>query len=143
MQRSVSASFLRRATLAAGVLALGIATFAPSQALASVDKKATIDTHKSWDGTTTVQSFGCPNTTTYGETVTVPAGKSKLVKFDFYMNDFGATGSMVVRGEVYAWNGTSATGSAVAETKAEDPLLRRLGFPQGDVQDQGCQPHRR
>jgi hypothetical protein len=40
-----------------------------------------------------------------------------LTKFKFYMTgQAGAGQSMVVRGEVYKWNGTMATGSAVAET---------------------------
>jgi hypothetical protein len=79
--------------------------------------KAVINTYKVWDGGSAVTPFGCPDTSTYGQTITIPAKMKKLTKFSFYMTGQAAAGqSMVVRGEVYAWNGTMATGSAVAES---------------------------
>jgi hypothetical protein len=136
---SVSPSLIRRAAVAVGVVALGVATFAPTGAFAHIDKKhATINTYKVWDGSTTIQAFGCPDTTTYGQVITVPAGKTTLNKYTFYMNDFGATGSMVVRGEVYAWNGTMATGSSLSETAARtldysDALFHKETFKAGGI----------
>ncbi len=118
MRIPVSSSLLRRTAVAVGVVVIGLATVAPSQALASAhpDKKSSINTYSAWDGSSNVQSFGCPNTTTYGQVVTAPAKVKSLKKYSFYLNDFAIPGSMVVRGEVYAWNGTTATGSALSET---------------------------
>jgi hypothetical protein len=118
VHRSVlSSSFLRRSAVAVAAAGLGVIAFAPAQA--SVNPNAahgTINTVKGWDHSSTIGSFGCPNTTTYGEVITIPSGKTKLNKFIFYVTDGGATGSMVVRGEVYAWDGSEATGSAVYES---------------------------
>jgi hypothetical protein len=81
----------------------------------------TIDTYKSWDGSEYVYPFGCPDTTTYGQVVTVPKKKSILNKFTFWWANAGdSTGSMTVRGEVYAWDGTKATGSALWESKTRN-----------------------
>jgi hypothetical protein len=78
---------------------------------------AAISTYKSWDGAQYVYPFGCPDTTTYGQVITAP-NKHTLNKFAFsWANSDGSTGSMVVRGEVYAWDGTKATGSALWESK--------------------------
>ena len=74
-----------------------------------------IGTYKSWDGSQQVGSFGCPNTTTYGQVITVRK-RTMLNKFTFsWVN--GSSGSMVVRGEVYAWDGSKATGSALWESR--------------------------
>jgi len=75
-----------------------------------------LSTYKSWDGSSYVQPFGCPDTTTYGQVVTIPNGQTHLDKFHFSWINLG-TGSMVVRGEVYAWDGTKATGSALYQSK--------------------------
>jgi len=110
-----SSSFLRRGAVLAGVVALGIAALT-APAGATIDgKKTVIDTFPQWDGSTYVFEFGCPNTTTYGQVVTAPAHRKHIKNFTFTWHDF-TTGSMVVRGEVYAWNGSMATGSAVAES---------------------------
>ena len=90
--RSIRAfpSFIRRAALVAGVVALGLATVAPTQAFAQrhPDKKnPTINTYGAWDGSSNVVQFGCPNTTTYGQVITVPAGKSSLDKYKFWLSD--------------------------------------------------------
>jgi hypothetical protein len=59
--------------------------------------------------------FGCGGeVTTVGQVLTVPAGMHTLKKFTFSWD--GGGGSMVVRGEVYAWNGTMATGPALGES---------------------------
>jgi hypothetical protein len=117
-----SPSLLRRVAIAAGVAALGIALTSTTSASASLPTseskaKAVINTYKAWDGGSAVTPFGCPDTTTYGQTITIPSGKTKLTKFSFYMTGQASAGqSMVVRGELYKWNGTMATGSAVGES---------------------------
>jgi len=79
--------------------------------------RAVINTIKDWDGGSVVLPFGCPDSTTYGQVITIPAKKHTLTKFTFYMAGQAAAGqSMVARGEVYAWNGTGATGSPIAES---------------------------
>ena len=76
-----------------------------------------LDTYKRWDGSQNVGPFGCPDTTTYGEIITVPASKSLLNKFIFsWQNYNSSTGSMVVRAEVYAWDGKEATGNSLYES---------------------------
>jgi hypothetical protein len=93
--------------------ALGVA-----QASATVlDKKPTINTYKNWDGSERVASFGCPNTTTYGQVITIPATYTHLNKFTFSWTNLGGSGSMKVRADVYAWDGSKATGSALFETR--------------------------
>ena len=78
---------------------------------------AAISTYKSWDGAQFVYEFGCPNTTTYGQVITIPRTKTHLNKFVFsWANVPGSSGSMVVRGEVYAWDGSKATGSSLYES---------------------------
>ena len=118
-----SSGCLRRASVAAVLTAVGMATLAATPAAAStidgIQHEATIDTHKGWDGASSVIPFGCPDTTAYGETITVPEGLQEINKFTFYMSDGGVEGSMRVRGEIYAWDGAKATGSAVGQTKAQ------------------------
>jgi hypothetical protein len=93
-----------------------------------------ISTYKSWDGSQAVGSFGCPNTTTYGQVITVKK-KTMLNKFTFsWIN--GTTGSMVVRGEVYAWDGSKATGSALWESSPktisfQDSAFHSVSFKPG------------
>lgn len=91
-----------------------------------------ITTYKSWDGSMSVIPFGCPNTSTYGQVITIPNGRTHLGKFHFSWVNLG-TGSMKVRGEVYAWDGTKATGSALYESAPKnisfsDGLFHRVTF---------------
>ena len=74
------------------------------------------DTYKLWNGTQFVADFGCPNTTTYGEVINVPANKHILANFTFSLQNYTDDSSMVARAEVYAWNGTEATGSGLYES---------------------------
>jgi len=104
-----------------GIAVVAVATFAPSLASASppgsdlAKRHATINTFKDYDQA--VGSLGCPNSTTYGETITIPARKHTLTKFSYYMSGHAQAGqSEVVRGELYAWDGTKATGPAIFET---------------------------
>jgi len=118
---SLSSSVLKSAVAAAGVSVVALAMLMPAPASAGgagsdlAKRRATINTFPDYDQA--VGSLGCPNSTTYGETITIPAAKKRLVMFKFYMNGQAAAGqSMVVRGELYAWDGTKATGSAIFET---------------------------
>jgi hypothetical protein len=76
-----------------------------------------INTFGSWNGANAISPFGCPHSTTYGQVITVN-GKTTLSKFSFswiYQGENG--GSMVMRGEVYKWNGSRAKGNALWESK--------------------------
>jgi hypothetical protein len=89
--------------VATGAAVVGVTVFAGS---------ATISTFGSWDGSNTISSFGKPDTATYGQTVVVPAGVAALSSFTF---DVALPTNLVFRGEVYAWNGSRATGPALWE----------------------------
>jgi hypothetical protein len=106
---------LVRAFVTAAAASIAFLAVGTGPASASTNK-ATINTYKNWDGSQSVVPFGCPNTTTYGQTITVPAGKTLLNKFTFAWTNLDS-GSMVVRGEVYAWDGTKATGPSLYEKK--------------------------
>jgi hypothetical protein len=117
----------RRTSLFVTASAVAFAFAANNPALASA-----ISTYGSWDGSTSVVPFGCPNTTTYGQVITIPKGITHLGKFHFSWVNLNS-GSMVVRGEVYAWDGTKATGSALYESKRKtisfnDGLFHKVGF---------------
>ncbi len=71
-------------------------------------------TYKQWNGSGIIEPFGCPNTTTYGQVITIPANKHFLNNFVFSWLNLDS-GSFVARGEVYAWDGQKATGSALWE----------------------------
>ncbi|MEO8653376.1 MAG: IPTL-CTERM sorting domain-containing protein [Ramlibacter sp.] len=75
-----------------------------------------VDTNPSWDGSSGISPFGNPNTATYGQIVTVPAGESSLTGFSFQINDGGT--AFPLRGEVYAWDSVNsrATGAALYES---------------------------
>ena len=75
-----------------------------------------INTNPAWNGTQYISSFGVPNTATYGQIVTVPAGETALTSFSFWINDQGTV--ITFRGEVYAWDAVNsrATGSALYES---------------------------
>ena len=110
----------RRASLAAACTAAFALT-----ALGSSPASA-ITTYPAWDGSEEVSSFGCPNTTTYGQVITVK-NKDILSKFAFSWKYAGESGgSMVVRGEVYQWDGSKATGSALWESEP-----RKVSFTDG------------
>ena len=74
---------------------------------------ATIDTVALWDGSAYVGTFGIPDTQTYGETVTVPLGLPTLQSFSFEME---LPTTLAFRGEVYAWDGTQASGPNLFES---------------------------
>ena len=71
-----------------------------------------IDTTPSWDGTNNICCFAYPDSATYGQTITAPAAGATLQSFTFYMN---LPASCTFQGEVYAWDGAKASGSALWE----------------------------
>jgi len=73
-----------------------------------------IDTIASWNGTSFISSFGVPNTATYGQVITVAAGSTPLNNFSFEIGN--CNNPVNFRGEVYAWNGTQATGPSLFES---------------------------
>lgn len=74
-----------------------------------------IDTTSSWNFARTIGPFGYPNSTTYGQTITVPATTTHLNSFSLYMS---LSSTLLVRGEVYAWDDTNqvVTGDALYES---------------------------
>ena len=111
---TLAAPSLRRVVAALGIASLALIA-APATAGAA-DEVATINTYSVWNGVDFVFPFGHPNTTTYGQTITVPAGLTKIQRFSFYLAENSGGGTQILRGEVYAWDGDSATGSAVWES---------------------------
>ena len=75
----------------------------------------TINTIPSWDGSTYISSFGRPDTSTYGQVITVPAGQTSLSSFSFELQEPSAA---IFRGEVYAWDAgnSRATGASLWES---------------------------
>jgi hypothetical protein len=64
-----------------------------------------------------VGPFGCQATATFGQVITVPQNKHYLDKFGFILANYSLSASMVVRGEVYGWDGEKATGAALYESR--------------------------
>jgi hypothetical protein len=91
------------------ILCLAVALLGSSQAWA-------FGTKKSWDGSQREPGFGCPNDTTFGQVITIPKNQHTLNRFTFWWVR-STHGSMVVRGEVYAWDGSKATGNSLYESK--------------------------
>jgi hypothetical protein len=109
-------SSVRRVAIMLGALSLVLivgAVQASASTAGAAKRRPTINTLKDWQGSTVIP-FGCPDTTTYGQTFTVPGHKTTMDKVTWVWS--GTGGSMVVRGELYAWDGTKATGSALFET---------------------------
>jgi len=81
--------------------------------IAPAFSQGTINTIPQWNGTDAVAPFGISNNTTFGQTITVAPGSGKLYSWTIELTCNAAT---TFRGEVYAWNGTMATGAALLET---------------------------
>ena len=83
----------------------------------SVMAQAPINTVPNWNGTDFLTSFGVPDTASYGEVITVAAGTGPLTSFGFEIG--WCTAAVTLRGEVYAWNGTQATGTNLFESNSQ------------------------
>jgi hypothetical protein len=80
----------------------------------SLMSQGPITTIPSWDGETFAQSFGVPDTATYGQTINVAPGSAVISSFGFERGNWNAT--VTFRGEIYAWDGTKATGPSLFES---------------------------
>ncbi|MFK4484796.1 IPT/TIG domain-containing protein [Curtobacterium sp. AB7] len=96
--------------IAAAVTAITLTVFGPTAAA----NAATVS--NPGPPTSSFSPFGPYFTSVYGQTVTAPARSTALNAFSFQIE---SSGPMVVRGEVYAWDGHKATGPALFES---DPL---------------------
>src|SRR4051812_2387096 len=91
-------------------------------AVLSSSSASAINTYKDWDGEAYIYGFGCTTkqgkyvSSTFGEVITIPKDKHTLDKFSFWWRHHSGHGSMVFRGEVYAWGGAHATGNALYES---------------------------
>lgn len=94
-----------RIQLRAALVAIGMCLASVSAASATTN---VVDTR---DDTvvTFISAFGVPNTTTYGQTIIAPAGAQTLTSFTFRLENLPFT--VFTRAEVYAWDGTKATGA--------------------------------
>ena len=63
-----------------------------------------------WNGTSFINSFGVPNTQTYGQSLTLPVA-TVVTGFSFEIGNCSAVSTF--RGHIYAWNGTQATGPSL------------------------------
>lgn len=96
--------------IAAALTAIALTVFGPAAAA----NAATVG--NPGPPTSSFSPFGPYFTSVYGQTVTAPARSTALNAFSFQID---SSGPMVVRGEVYAWDGRKATGPALFES---DPL---------------------
>ena len=86
---------------------------------------------------TSIFEFGGSGATpTYGQVITAPANNdTKLNSFTFFMN---ISGTVVVRGEVYAWDGQKATGpnlfESAPQTVSDTGGFKEVTFDTGGVQ---------
>jgi hypothetical protein len=127
---------MRFSTLSKAVAAVGIASVATMVGVTPASAAPTIDSYSVWNGTDFVWPFGQPDTATYGQTVTIPAGKTTPKKFAFWMAPNSGEGTLKIRGAIYAWDGDSASGSAVWESKKpknvtfspSDPTYQKVQF---------------
>jgi hypothetical protein len=127
---------MRFSTISKAVAAVGIASVATMIGVTPASAAPTIDTYSVWNGTDYVWPMGHPDTSTYGQTVTIPAGKTTPKKFAFWMAPNSGDGTIKMRGAIYAWDGDSATGTAVWESKKaknvefslSDPTYQRVQF---------------
>jgi hypothetical protein len=73
---------------------------------AAAHANTTIDTTPFWDGSSSIQPFGSPDTAVYGETFVAPGGN--LLDYTFYVS---TPTDLNVVGEVYAWSGNLLGGN--------------------------------
>ena len=96
-----------------------------------------IDTTPDWNGTTFISSFGSPNTATYGQTLTVPAGTTSLHNFSFRLSNSGGTTTQTIRCFVFVWD--SGTQRAVGTPLyLSDPFAYTFTAALGSYQTLNC-----
>jgi hypothetical protein len=120
---------MRRATLLIATMVLSL-LLATGVALADT----VIDTTPQHAGGA-VCCFMADTTNTYGQVITAPANDTQLDSFTFLMATFG---TVVFRGEVYAWDGEKATGPNLYEsaprTVSDSNGYEEVTFDTGGVQ---------
>jgi hypothetical protein len=89
--------------LVCGLALLGAATTTPAQ--------TTIDTTSAFTGNYVWDWGNVDSTPVYGQVFTAPVGAAKLDSFEFFVEASG--GSMYYQAYVFAWGGSSSTGSAL------------------------------
>ena len=89
----------------------------------SLMSQAPINTIPSWDGVLFGGHFGVPNTATIGQTITIGPGSAVVTSFGFEIGCNAGEieaghcyGPVNLRGEIYAWDGTKATGPSLFES---------------------------
>ena len=88
------------------VAALCVAVPATASAATVIDTRNDAETE-------TIAPFGVPDTTNYGQVVTAPEATMNSFTFRVLVPS-----TVVIRGEVYAWDGAKATGPALYESAA-------------------------
>lgn len=77
-----------------------------------------INTYLGWDKSSSVSTFGCPDTANYGQVITIKGYRHSLKEFSFWLQGQAGDGqSMVVRAEVFPWNGSMPTGKPLYESE--------------------------
>src|SRR6478609_6466455 len=114
-QSAFSSWAARRIVVGVGVVTLVLAAVAPVAAQPRDSRVShqipTIDTYTGWRGQLFI-GLNYMDLATIGQVITVPGDRTNLLRFKYYMNPEGS-GQLVLRGDVYRWNGTMATGQAV------------------------------
>jgi hypothetical protein len=128
--------------IAAGALAFGMTgasatAEAHTVGRAQVVAEPTINTYALWNGKSSTGGFACRGTTTMGQVITVPDGITSLDQFASWIRPYGS-GSVVIRGEVYAWDGAKAAGTGLYESPPvtlsdTDFTFHKLAFVTGGV----------
>jgi hypothetical protein len=99
--------------------ALFCAALASAFAIGKVQAQAVnFDNTGSWDGSTSIDSWGTGGTATYGETFVAPSvGSVTLNDFTFYLHELDAASSTITyEAAIYAWSGDVATGGTGVAT---------------------------
>jgi hypothetical protein len=102
--RSPALLALRRAVVLISIGAVAL-TGVPATAGTTA---ATIDTYSDWSDGATIASFGHPDSSTYGQVITIPEGMHRVRWFTYFMSAGPISGTLTFRGEVYRWDGTKA-----------------------------------
>jgi PEP-CTERM motif len=71
---------------------------------APVSAQTTIETISFWDGASSIQPLGKPNTATYGQSFTVPFSDNVLQSFSFFLRDLGGGPDLEFQGYIASFN---------------------------------------
>ncbi len=102
--------------MARHVLACVLALVAAAAVISEAGAASAQDVNTTAAANDTICPFGVPDTSTYGQTITIPAGVSSIASFGFEMANVPAT--VDFRGEIYLWDAVNslATGAALYES---------------------------